>query len=106
MDLSIAYSNQSVQIDDAIATLSDPCLTRVGANGPAWAIRGAEDPNPAVIPVRPCPARGLRQLSESDKETLIADFAAGVQQRVLAERYNISLSTVKRFLRKARLSAV
>lgn len=84
--------------------LSDPSLTREGANGPAWAIRGAEDPKPTVMPMRPHPARGLRQLSESDKETLIANFTAGVPQRVLAERYGISVSTVKRFLRKTRLS--
>lgn len=76
VDLSIAYSNMSVQVDDALVALSDPLLTREGVDGPVWMIRGGEDPNPTVMPVRPRPARGLRQRSEFDKETLIADFAA------------------------------
>jgi hypothetical protein len=40
------------------------------------------------------------RLTDGDIETLIADFLAGTFKRVLAERYRIGLSSVKRILRK------
>jgi DNA invertase Pin-like site-specific DNA recombinase len=48
---------------------------------------------------------GVRQrvrdrLTDADIELLIADFLAGTSKRVLADRYEISFSTVKRILRK------
>jgi DNA invertase Pin-like site-specific DNA recombinase len=40
------------------------------------------------------------RLTDADIELLIADFLAGTSKRVLAERYEISFSSVKRILRK------
>ena len=40
------------------------------------------------------------RLTDADIELLIADFLAGTSKRVLADRYEIGLSSVKRILRK------
>ena len=48
---------------------------------------------------------GMRQrvrdrLTDADIELLIAEFLAGTSKRVLADRYEIGLSSVKNILRK------
>ncbi len=40
------------------------------------------------------------RLTDDDVQLLAAEFLAGTSKRVLAERYNLSLSTVKNILRK------
>jgi hypothetical protein len=48
-----------------------------------------------LVPVR-------ERLSEADLSELVASFQAGTPKQELAARYGISLSSVKRVLRKAR----
>jgi len=40
------------------------------------------------------------RLTEADVQSLISEFLTGTPKRVLAERYVVSFSTVKRILRK------
>jgi len=40
------------------------------------------------------------RLTDADIELLIAEFLAGTSKRVLADRYEIGLSSVKNILRK------
>ena len=40
------------------------------------------------------------RLTAGDVESLIAEFQAGTSKRMLAEQYAVSVSTVKRILRK------
>lgn len=74
----------------------------------AAAVSGArkgdgQEPEPADATWGRTPGERLRvrdRLADSDIETLIADFLAGTSKRVLAERYAIGFSSVKRILRK------
>lgn len=56
---------------------------------------------PGVRLPRPSPPRGLARLNPDDLRQLVASFQAGTAKHVLAYRYGISLSTVKRLLRGA-----
>ena len=50
----------------------------------------------------PMPLRGLARLSPDDMRQLITNFRTGTPKHVLAHRYGVSLSTVKRLLRRHR----
>ncbi|MEV3935634.1 sigma factor-like helix-turn-helix DNA-binding protein [Glycomyces sp. NPDC049804] len=43
-----------------------------------------------------------RRLPEATRAVIIAEYQAGTRQQSLADRYGISLSSVKRLLRAAR----
>lgn len=47
------------------------------------------------------PAQGSERLSEADRQAIIERFRAGSTREQLANEYGVSLSTVKRLLRKA-----
>jgi hypothetical protein len=60
---------------------------------------------PGVQLPEPPPLRGLARLSPDDVCQLVASFRMGTPKSVLADRYEISLSTVKRLLKRHRDAA-
>ena len=91
MDLLRRYSNRS----DLLIRLRETCQL---ADEQGFYERLA----PALtVSARPVKAWRVRdRLTDDDVQALIADFLAGVIKRELAERYEVSLSTVKNILRK------
>ena len=86
VDLLVRYSNH----DDA--------LRRV-----AGVLRRAEQDDQADeagLPSAGPRPRGLATLGDDDVRQLVRSFRAGTAKRVLAERYDISESSVKRLLRR------
>jgi hypothetical protein len=60
-----------------------------------------QDDEPGVRLPEPPLLRGLARLGPDDVGQLVARFQAGTAKHVLAHRYGVSLSTVKRLLRSA-----
>jgi hypothetical protein len=58
-----------------------------------------QNDEPGVRLPEPPPLRGLARLSPDDVRPLIASFRVGTPEHVLAHRYEISLSTVRRLVR-------
>lgn len=54
---------------------------------------------------KPPPLRGMARLSPDDVRQLVKSFRTGTPKHVLAHCYGISLSTVKRLLRRHRGAA-
>jgi DNA-directed RNA polymerase specialized sigma24 family protein len=93
VELATAYLNPSPQLKQHANQLpglasqavwnpdSKPAL-ETGTTSRAWAL--------------------ARRLSEASRSAIVADYQSGARQQVLADRYEISLSSIKRLLRDAR----
>jgi hypothetical protein len=86
LDLLVRYSNH----DDALRRVTG-VLRRVEQDDQA---------DEAGLPFAGPRPRGLATLSGDDVRQLVSSFRAGTAKRVLAERYGISESSVKRLLRR------
>jgi hypothetical protein len=93
VELATAYLNPSPQLNSHANQL--PGLTsRLNQN---------PDPKPALATGTTNRAWALaRRLPEATRSTIVADHQSGVCQQVLADRYEVSLSSIKRLLRAAR----
>jgi hypothetical protein len=61
------------------------------------------DPKPASETGTTSRAWALdRRLPEATRSAIVADYRSGAREQVLADRYEISLSSIKRLLRDAR----
>jgi hypothetical protein len=88
----VSYSNTLTQV----VALHEALERRL--NAPIGQV--ASSSASAKVPRRP---RSLRQrLTPTDSEALVAAFRAGARQPVLAERYGIGLTSVKKLVREAR----
>jgi len=96
VDLVRAYSKRSDLCEELATTLSDlDC-----------ALRTDRSIGPTSVSSTGRSLRNWRvsdRLTETDINTLDVDFRSGAPKRVLAERYKISESTVKRLLRQRRV---
>jgi hypothetical protein len=88
VDLLVRYSNH----EDALRRVAG-LLRRVE--------QGDQEDEPGVRLTGSLP-RGLAKLDEADVRQLVGSFRAGTAKRILAERYGISESSVKRLLRRYR----
>jgi hypothetical protein len=57
--------------------------------------------DPGVRLPQPTPLRGLARLNPDNVRQLVASFRTGTPKHVLAHRYGVSLSTIKRLLRSS-----
>lgn len=65
--------------------------------------RPAENPDPAPVPRNTGKAWALnRRLSDEVRRAIVTAYQEGVRQQVLADRYEVSLSSIKRLIRAAR----
>jgi hypothetical protein len=88
----VAYSNMLSQVVALHEVLERRFGARIAQVAPSPAF--AEDPH------RP---RSLQQrLTPTQIDALVAAYRAGVRQPVLAERYGIGLTSVKKLIRQAR----
>lgn len=72
-------------------------------SSPDLLARPAKDPDPAPAPQVAIAAWALsRRLSDEVGSAVVTAHLEGVRQRVLADRYEVGLSSVKRLLRAAR----
>jgi hypothetical protein len=62
--------------------------------------RGDREREPANAQWGRIPGTRLERLTEADVQCLIGEFLAGTPKWQLAERYAVSMSTVKRILKK------
>jgi hypothetical protein len=63
--------------------------------------RGEPLPAPELLVQRPYRPWRLRdKLSEQDVQAIIREFSAGTSKRVLADRYSISIGSIKRLLQQ------
>lgn len=86
VDLLVRYSNRQDSLSNLVKVLQR--------------IEGEDQQaEPGVQSPEPSPLRGLARLSPDDVRQLAASFQTGTPKHVLAHRYGISLSTVKRLLR-------
>lgn len=92
VELAAAYLNPPPQLKARANQL--PELTRQSQPDP--------DPKPVLGTGTTNSAWALtRRLSEATRSAIVADYQAGSRQQVLADRYEISLSSIKRLLRLA-----
>lgn len=97
VELATAYLNSSPQLSTHANRLPDlfnrptqdpdPCPTD-------------DQPKPRSSNGRPWPLD--RRLTSADRVALVSEYQAGVTQMTLAQKYGISLSSVKRLIRVAR----
>ncbi|WP_199042980.1 hypothetical protein [Glycomyces salinus] len=91
MELAAAYLNTSPQLNTHANRLPD-LLTRPVKNL-----------DPAPSPQSTVTAWALnRRLSDDVRSAIVTAYREGVRQQVLADRYEVSLSSIKRLLRAAR----
>lgn len=91
VELATVYLNSSLQLNTDAIRLPD-LLTRA-----------AQDPDPAPALQGTVKAWALnRRLSGEVRSAVVTAHLEGVRQQVLADRYEVSLSSVKRLLRAAR----
>jgi hypothetical protein len=91
VELATAYLNPSPQLNTHANLLPD-LLTRPAAN-----------PDPAPAPKTTGKAWALnRRLSEEARRAIVTAHREGVRQQVLADRYEVSLSSIKRLIRASR----
>lgn len=91
MDLLVRYSKQVDRVSELVSAVHR--------------LRGGDAGEPVRVSVRSADRprvqqRVLDRLSESELCRMVAEAHAGTTNRVLAERYAMSESTVKRILRK------
>jgi hypothetical protein len=92
VDLLVRYSNHEDELKPVVKL-----LRRIEDHD--------QDDEPGVrLPESP-PLRGLARLGSDDVRQLVASFRAGTAKHILAYHYGISLSTVKRLLRRHREAA-
>ncbi|MEU6245985.1 hypothetical protein [Glycomyces sp. NPDC047010] len=91
VELATAYLNPSPQFNARANQLPD-LLTHPAAN-----------PDPARAPQNTGKAWALnRRLSEEVRGAIVTACQEGVRQQVLADRYEVSLSSIKRLVRASR----
>lgn len=91
VELATAYLNPSPQISGHANQLPDLFN------------RPAHNPDPAPAPQTAVTAWALnRRLSGDVRSAIVTAHLEGVRQQVLADRYEVSLSSIKRLLRTAR----
>lgn len=71
--------------------------------------RPTRNPDPCPAPDQPKPRSSNgkpwsldRRLTSADRTAIVSEYQAGALQKTLAEKYGISLSSVKRLIRVAR----
>jgi hypothetical protein len=79
----------------------NPALTAYLRRWSEHVERGESLPTPE-LPTHPAYRtwRVRDKLTDEDVQTLIRDFSAGIAKHLLAERYSISLGSVKRLLKQ------
>lgn len=87
MDLLVRYSNREDELKHVVKL-----LRRIEDHD--------EEAEPGLRLPESSPLRGLARLSPDDVRQAVASFQAGTAKRVLAHRYRVSLSTVKRLPRR------
>ena len=97
VELATAYLNPSPQVSTHANQLPD-LLTRP-----------AQNPDPCTVPGQPQPRSSNgrpwaldRRLTSVDRAAIVSEYQAGTLQKMLARKYGISLSSVKRLIREAR----
>jgi hypothetical protein len=96
VELATAYLNPSPQVNAHANRLPD--LFDSSAQNP--------DPCPPTEQSKPHSSTGRpwaldRRLTATDRATIVSEFQAGTTQKVLAKKYGISLSSIKRLTRKS-----
>jgi hypothetical protein len=89
VELATAYLNPSPQLNTAVSQL--PGLTS----------RPNRNPDPRTTGQTSTPWALNRRLAEETRTAIVAAYRTGTRQQVLADRYGISLSSIKRLLRAA-----
>lgn len=97
MELAAAYLNPSPQVRTHANQLPD-LFNRPTRN---------PDPCPPTEQPEPRSSNGRpwaleRRLTSADRAAIVREYQAGELQRTLAQKYGISLSSVKRLIREAR----
>ncbi len=96
VELATAYLNPSPQVNAHANQLPD--LFRSPTRNP--------DPCPTTKQAKPRSSNGRpwalnRRLTNADRTAIVSKYQAGVRQKALAEKYGISLSSIKRLVREA-----
>jgi hypothetical protein len=99
VELATAYLNPSPQVSTHANRL------------PGLFDRPTRNPDPCSTPGQPEPRSSNgrpwsldRRLTSADRAAIASEYQAGALQKALAKKYGISLSSVKRLTREARLA--
>ena len=101
--LTLAYSNPNPQLDSLLERLSGSLPARTGNPGPSWTDTADTAGGPEVSYGHP-PRSLDKRFSPEARAALSAAFASGVKQKDLAREHGISIRSVKRLIRQARIA--
>jgi hypothetical protein len=101
VELILASLNTPPQVDGLLGRLSGPLPYRAETSGPSWRSDSAAGYTVENVAGR-VPRPLNRRLSHNQRVALVVSFASGVKQHDLADKYGISVRSVKRLIHLSR----